>query len=92
MGIYNGLKIGLYSIGIIVTLVAIVMFGLDGSHTPPFGFVIPLLMGCLGVLWLIIDWAIGLSSRKVMMNYKIHGYGILINFLILLFIILSTIN
>jgi len=61
---YNIIKLSFYFLGFVLTISAILKFGLVSSHTTPLGFVIPVLIIVIGTFWLIIDWALSKFYNK----------------------------
>lgn len=78
---YDKLKIGVYSLGMLLTLVEVIENGKGTfvAHAVPFLVVIPILVLIMGAIWCVIDVLFELSIKDLTINYKIHGIGILSN-------------
>lgn len=87
---YEIVKIIFYTIGLCFTIYSILEFGLIDSHTPPIGFIIPLFIMAFGFLWMIIDWLIVCFSKSIEINFYFNYFGVLINFILVVFIVLDA--
>jgi len=77
MKIYNYFKVILYLSALSLTTYSIIKEGVRHSHTPPTGFVIPVFIIFVAIIFMLID----LLIRKKMKNYNAH---FMINFLAIL--------
>jgi len=86
---YSIIKLSFYFIGFVLTIFTILKFGLVSSHTPPLGFVIPVLIIVIGSFWLIIDWIISKIYNKIHIDFVSHYLGVLLYFVICILILLT---
>lgn len=88
---YEIVKILFYTINLCFTIYSILKFGLIDSHTPPIGFIIPLFIMVFGFLWMIIDWLIVCFLKSSEINFYFNYFGVLINLILVVFIVLDGI-
>ena len=86
---YNNLKIIIYIIGLCLTILSIIKHGLADSHTPPLGFVIPVLFLIIGAFWVVVDYLISIFF-DIKISYRNHYLGIGINLMIIVLILAFT--
>ncbi len=65
---YKTLKYFLYTISLLFTIYSIITDGIGGSHTPPLGFVIPVLIILTSLFFIVMDFLF----RKRLKNYQSH--------------------
>ncbi|PCI92911.1 MAG: hypothetical protein COB15_17175 [Flavobacteriales bacterium] len=78
---YDRLKIGVYGLGILLTVIEVVENGKGSiiAHSLPSLFIIPILTIIVGTAWCLIDIVIESLQKDLIINYKIHGLGMLSN-------------
>lgn len=65
-------------------------FGFGESHTPPFAFLLELLIIPIGLIWMLADTVISLSrKRNPVTRIGVHLIGLTMNGLLFVFIVMS---
>ncbi|SHJ26679.1 hypothetical protein SAMN04488096_1272 [Mesonia phycicola] len=89
MKIYYYFKVILYLSALSLTTYAIVKEGIRSSHTPPVGFIIPVFIIFVAIIFMLIDLLIIKETKNCNAHTMISFLAILINLIIAIGIIIS---